>query len=40
MLFIFDMDNVLYDYHWRKRMESLTDITGYDFHDLRCPLVA
>jgi putative hydrolase of the HAD superfamily len=35
MLFIFDMDNVLYDYHWRKRMESLTDITGYDFHDLR-----
>jgi glucose-1-phosphatase len=35
MLFIFDMDNVLYDYHWRKRMESLTEITGYDFHDLR-----
>lgn len=35
MLFIFDMDNVLYDYHWRTRMESLTDITGHDFHDLR-----
>ena len=35
MLFIFDMDNVLYDYHWRKRMESLTELTGHDFHDLR-----
>lgn len=35
MLFIFDMDNVLYDYHWRKRMESLTALTGHDFHDLR-----
>jgi len=35
MLFIFDMDNVLYDYHWRQRMESLTDITGIDFHELR-----
>ncbi len=35
MLFIFDMDNVLYDYHWRIRMESLTELTGHDFHDLR-----
>lgn len=35
MLFIFDMDNVLYDYHWRVRMEALTDITGHDFHELR-----
>ena len=35
MLFIFDMDNVLYHYRWRDRMASLTDITGLDFHDLR-----
>lgn len=35
MLFIFDMDNVLYDYHWRVRMEALTAITGHDFHELR-----
>lgn len=35
MLFIFDMDNVLYDYHWRKRMESLTAVTGHDFQELR-----
>jgi putative hydrolase of the HAD superfamily len=35
MLFIFDMDNVLYDYHWRQRMASLTEITGYDFQTLR-----
>ena len=35
MLFIFDMDNVLYDYRWRVRMEALTAITGHDFHELR-----
>ncbi|MBT5248449.1 MAG: hydrolase, partial [Microbacteriaceae bacterium] len=35
MLFIFDMDNVLYDYHWRDRMASLTEVTGMDFHELR-----
>jgi len=35
MLFIFDMDNVLYDYHWRHRMDALTEITGWDFHELR-----
>jgi glucose-1-phosphatase len=35
MLFIFDMDNVLYDYNWRHRMEALTELTGHDFHELR-----
>lgn len=35
MLFIFDMDNVLYDYNWRIRMHGLTDLTGWDFHELR-----
>jgi putative hydrolase of the HAD superfamily len=35
MLFIFDMDDVLYDYHSRLRMESLTEITGHDFQELR-----
>ena len=35
MLFIFDMDNVLYDYHTRHRMDALTDITGLDYQDLR-----
>lgn len=35
MLFIFDMDNVLYDYHWRTRMEALTAVTGHSFQELR-----
>ena len=35
MLFLFDMDNVLYDYQWRIRMDGLTEITGHDFHELR-----
>ena len=35
MLFLFDMDNVLYDYNWRVRMHGLTDLTGHDFHELR-----
>jgi glucose-1-phosphatase len=35
MLFIFDMDNVLYEYNWRARMHGLTDLTGWDFHELR-----
>jgi len=35
MLFIFDMDNVLYEYRWRDRMEKLTELTGHDFHELR-----
>jgi len=35
MLFIFDMDNVLYDYHWRHRMYALTEVTGLSFQELR-----
>jgi putative hydrolase of the HAD superfamily len=35
MLFIFDMDNVLYEYRWRQRMDALTEITGFDFQELR-----
>ena len=35
MLFIFDMDNVLYEYHTRHRMDALTEITGLDYQDLR-----
>jgi len=35
MLFIFDMDNVLYEYRWRDRMEKLTELTGHDFQELR-----
>jgi FMN phosphatase YigB (HAD superfamily) len=35
MLFIFDMDNVLYEYRWRQRMDALTDVTGFDFQELR-----
>ncbi len=35
LLFVFDMDDVLYDYDWRARMQSLTEITGHDLHELR-----
>lgn len=35
MLILFDMDNVLYDYHWRVRMQGLEELTGHDFHELR-----
>ena len=35
MLFLFDMDNVLYHYDWRARMHGLTALTGHDFHELR-----
>lgn len=35
MLFLFDMDNVLYDYQWRIRMYGLEELTGHDFHELR-----
>lgn len=35
MLFLFDMDNVLYDYNWRVRMDGLSALTGHDFHELR-----
>lgn len=35
LLFIFDMDDVLYDYDWRHRMAGLTELTGLDIHELR-----
>ena len=35
LLFVFDMDDVLYDYDWRARMQSLTELTGHDLHELR-----
>ncbi|MDP9027637.1 MAG: hydrolase [Actinomycetota bacterium] len=34
-LFVFDMDDVLFDYDWRVRMTGLTDLTGLDFPELR-----
>jgi putative hydrolase of the HAD superfamily len=34
-LFVFDMDDVLYDYDWRVRMNGLSALTGYDFAELR-----
>jgi HAD superfamily hydrolase (TIGR01509 family) len=35
LLFVFDMDDVLYDYDWRHRMTGLTALTGHDFAELR-----
>lgn len=35
LLFIFDMDDVLYDYDWRTRMAALTDLTGLSLAELR-----
>jgi HAD superfamily hydrolase (TIGR01509 family) len=35
LLFIFDMDNVLYDYDWRTRMASLSQLTGHSVRRLR-----
>jgi putative hydrolase of the HAD superfamily len=35
LLFVFDMDDVLYDYDWSKRMAGLTEITGHDLGELR-----
>ena len=35
LLYVFDMDDVLYDYDWRVRMEGLTALTGYDLSELR-----
>src|SRR4051794_27932605 len=35
LLFVFDMDDVLYDYDWRVRMEGLTALTGHDLTELR-----
>ena len=34
-LYIFDMDDVLYDYDWRVRMEGMTTLTGYPLDELR-----
>ncbi|HPU03172.1 MAG TPA: HAD family phosphatase [Rhodoglobus sp.] len=35
LLFIFDMDDVLYDYDWRLRMSAMTEITGLPLDELR-----
>lgn len=35
LLFAFDMDEVVYDYDWRRRMAGLTELTGLPFHELR-----
>ncbi|MEO5535192.1 MAG: HAD-IA family hydrolase [Pseudolysinimonas sp.] len=35
LLFVFDMDDVLYDYDWRTRMRGLTELTGLDLPELR-----
>lgn len=34
-LFIFDMDDVLYDYDWRHRMAGMTELTGLSLGDMR-----
>jgi glucose-1-phosphatase len=35
LLYVFDMDEVLYRYDWRVRMGLLTDLTGHDLPELR-----
>ncbi|WP_309615277.1 HAD-IA family hydrolase [Salinibacterium sp.] len=35
LLFIFDMDDVLYDYNWRARMAGMTELTGLTLDELR-----
>ena len=35
LLFIFDMDDVLYEYDWRTRMEGMSRATGLSFSELR-----
>jgi HAD superfamily hydrolase (TIGR01509 family) len=35
LLFIFDMDDVLYDYDWRARMRGMTRMTGLSLDELR-----
>lgn len=35
LLFVFDMDDVLYDYDWRARMAGLTALTGHSLDELR-----
>ncbi|MFC5501183.1 HAD family hydrolase [Lysinimonas soli] len=34
-LFVFDMDDVLFDYDWRVRMAGLSAMTGLEFAELR-----
>lgn len=35
LLFVFDMDDVLYDYDWRHRMAGMTALTGLELGELR-----
>lgn len=35
LLFIFDMDDVLYGYDWRARMAAMSTLTGLSFRELR-----
>ena len=35
LLFIFDMDDVLYEYNWRARMAAMSTLTGLSFLELR-----
>ena len=35
LLYIFDMDDVLYDYDWRKRMAGMTELTGLSLAQMR-----
>ena len=35
LLFLFDMDDVLYDYDWRTRMAGLSELTGLNLQELR-----
>lgn len=35
LLFLFDMDDVLYRYDWRARMAGMTALTGHDLDELR-----
>ena len=35
LLFIFDIDDVLYDYDWRVRMAGMTELTGLSLDELR-----
>ncbi|QNO38518.1 HAD-IA family hydrolase [Protaetiibacter sp. SSC-01] len=35
LLFLFDMDDVLYDYDWRARMRGLSALTGLEVAELR-----
>ena len=35
LLFIFDMDEVLYGYDWQRRMAGMTELTGLSLEQLR-----